>query len=312
MSLTAIGKFIKEAVVDWVDDECPRWGAALAFYSVLSLAPLLVIAVAIAGAVFGDEAARGEIVSQMQSLMGKEGAEAIQQMILHAQKPALGSLAAVMGLVVLLFGAGGVFGELRAALNRIWEVEPKRGGGVLRYLRERFLSVTMVLGTGFLLLVSLALSAFLNGAQAYFASQFPALVNLGHVVNAVVSFGLATVLFALIYKFVPDVRVAWKDVWIGAFTTAVLFTIGKFLLGLYLGRGTFGSAYGAAGSLVVLVVWIYYSAQVMFLGAELTQVYARHYGSGLQPEERKTDQQLVGESLPVERTSHTSLGRPGS
>ncbi|HEX2652456.1 MAG TPA: YihY/virulence factor BrkB family protein [Xanthobacteraceae bacterium] len=288
MSLSTIWRLLKEAGIDWLDDECPRWGAALAFYSVLSLAPLLVIAIAIAGAVFGDEAARGEVVTQMQSLMGKDGAEAIQQMILHAQKPATGSVAASIGVVVLLLGASGVFGELRAALNRIWEVDRKPGGGVMSYVKDRFLSVTMVLGTGFLLLVSLALSAFLQGAQTYFVARFPELVAMAHIADVGISFGVTMILFALIYKFVPDVRVVWKDVWIGAATTAALFIIGKFLLGFYLGRGTFGSAYGAAGSLVVMVVWVYYSAQIMFFGAELTQVYARQFGADI-----KSDQALV-------------------
>lgn len=305
MWLSTTWSFLKEAAVDWVDDECPRWGAALAFYSLLSLAPLLVIAIAIAGAVFGDEAARGEVVTQMQSLMGKDGAEAVQQMILHAQQPAIGSVAALIGLVVLLFGAGGVFGELRAALNRIWEVDRKTGGGVMRYVKDRFLSVTMVLGTGFLLLVSLILSAFLHGAQAYFVTQFPVLMSVAHVSNAIVSLGVTIVLFALIYKFVPDVHVAWKDVWIGATFTAVLFAIGKFFLGLYLGRGTFGSAYGAAGSLVVLVVWIYYSAQIIFLGAELTQLYARRYGSGMKTDEKDVNQLSTNNGTASPSTANT-------
>jgi membrane protein len=274
---------LKETGKEWSEDKAPRLGAALAFYSVLSLAPLLVIALSIAGAAFGEEAARGEVVAQIEGMVGAQGAQAIEEMIANAQKPQTGTLAAVLGIITLLFGAAGVFGQLQDALNTIWEVEPKPGRGVLGMIKDRFLSLTLVLGTAFLLLVSLALSAALHVLGEYVTGWLPGTEVVGHVVNFVLTFGVTTLLFAMIFKFVPDARVAWRDVWVGALMTAVLFTLGKFLLGLYLGRGSVGSAYGAAGSLVVLVVWIYYSAQILFFGAEFTQVHAKQHGAEITP-----------------------------
>jgi membrane protein len=276
---------LKQTGQEWVEDNAARLGAALAFYSVLSLAPLLVIVIAIAAAVFGEEAARGEVVAQIEGMVGREGAQAIQDMIAHAQKPAAGTVATVLGVAVLLFGASGVFGQLQDALNTIWEVRPKSGRGVWGVVKDRFFSFAMVLGTGFLLLVSLTVSAVLHALGEYLAGLMPGLESVWLVVNFLISFGVITLLFALIFKLVPDVKIAWKDVWVGAVLTALLFTAGKFLLGLYLGRGSVSSAYGAAGSLVVLVVWIYYSAQILFFGAEFTQVYAKRYGSQITPSE---------------------------
>jgi membrane protein len=273
---------LKQTYAEWVEDKAPRLGAALAFYSILSFAPLLVIAIAIAGAVFGEEAARGEIVGQIDQLVGHEGAVAIQQMIEHANRPGAGLVAATLGIATLLIGASGAFGQLQDALNTIWEVRPKPGRGVWGFIRDRFLSFVMVLGTGFLLMTSLVISAAIAGLSKYLTDLLPG-AWIWQVVNQVVSFGVFTLLFALIFKYVPDAKVAWKDVWVGAAVTALLFTIGKFLLGVYLGRGSVGSAYGAAGSLVVLVVWIYYSAQILFFGAELTQVYAKRHGSRIEP-----------------------------
>jgi membrane protein len=278
-------KTLKQTTSEWLDDNAPRLGAALAFYSVLSIAPLLVIALAIAGAVFGQEAARGELLSQMEGMVGSQGATAIQEMIAHAHKPAAGTIATVLGVVTLLFGAGGVFGQLQDALNTIWDVRPKSGRGVWGMIKDRFFSFTLVLGTGFLLLVSLVVSAAMHALSEYLVGLMPGAAILGHALNFALSFGATTVLFALIFKFVPDARVAWRDVWVGALLTAALFAAGKFLLGLYLGRGSIGSAYGAAGSLVVLLIWIYYSAQILFFGAEFTQVYAKRYGSGIKPAE---------------------------
>ena len=274
---------LKQTSSEWLEDNAARLGAALAFYSVLSLAPLLVIVLAIAAVVFGEEAARGQIVAQIEGMVGTEGARAIQDMIAHAQRPEAGVIATVLGVIMLLFGAAGVFGQLQDALNTIWEVQAKPGRGVWGFLKARYFSFAMVLGTGFLLLVSLVLSAALAALGKYMTDALPGLGPVWQVVNFGVSFGVVTLLFALIFKVVPDVKIAWKDVWIGAALTALLFTLGKFLLGLYLGRSSIGSAYGAAGSLVVLVVWIYYSAQILFFGAEFTQVYAKRYGLQIVP-----------------------------
>lgn len=270
---------LRETYVEWVDDKGDRLGAALAFYSVLSLAPLLVIVIAIAAAVFGREAARGEIVSQIDGLVGRDGAQAVQEMIIHSQQPATGIVAVLLGVGTLFLGAAGVFGELQDALNTIWEVPTKPSNGIWLFIKKRFFSFAMVFGTGFLLLASLAISTTLQALSEFMNARLslPAAIWLG--VDFLISFGVITLLFGLIFKVVPDVKIAWKDVWIGAVLTALLFIVGKFLLGLYLGRSGLGSAYGAAGSLIVLVVWIYYSAQILFFGAEFTQVYAKRSSS---------------------------------
>lgn len=274
---------LRETFTEWQEDKAPQLGASLAFYSILSLAPLVVIVLAIAGAFFGDEAARGELVSQIRGLVGTEGGQAIEEMIAHARKPTTGILATILGTATLLFGASGVFGQLQDALNTIWDVKPKPGRGVWGFIRDRFFSFTMVLGTGFLLLVSLALSAGLAAVGRYVGGLIPGAEAIWTVVNALVSFAVIAGLFALIFKYVPDVKIQWKDVLVGAVITAAFFTIGKLGLGLYLGTQGIGSAYGAAGSLVVLVVWVYYSAQILLFGAEFTQVYARFAGSPVVP-----------------------------
>jgi membrane protein len=272
---------LKEAFRDWNEDNAPRLGAALSYYTIFSIAPVLLISIAVAGLVFGAEAAQGRIVAQIQGLVGKSAAEAIQGMLENARKPGQGALATVFGAATLLFGAGGAFNELRAALDVIWEIPPRKGGGVLAMIRERLASFAMVLVVGFLLLVSLVLSAGISALEV--KGTFPGSGVVLQVVNNGVSLAVITVLFALIFKYLPDAHppVAWKDLWVGAFVTAALFTLGKFAIGLYLGRSSVASAYGAAGSLVLLLIWVYYSAQILFFGAELTQVYARRHGSRL-------------------------------
>lgn len=273
---------VQEAVHEFFEDRAMRLGAALAFYSVLSLGPIVLIVLVIASAVLGAEAANAEVSDQMVNLVGKEGAEALQAMVAAAHQQGSG-LAAVVGVVTLLIGATGVFGQLQDALNTIWEVQPKPSRGVMGIVKERFLSFSMVLGIGFLLLVSMVISAILSGMAKFVTSVVPALnVTMG-ITNILVSFVVITLLFAMIFKFLPDVRIAWKDVWFGAITTSILFAVGKFAIGLYLGRGTIGSAYGAAGSLVVLLLWVYYSSLILFFGAELTQVYADRFGSDIRP-----------------------------
>jgi membrane protein len=273
-----IWQLLKEAYDDWVEDKASQLGAAMAFYSILSLAPLLVIAIAIAALVFGEAQAKQQLSDQMQQLMGPEGAEAVTSLIKNAQQPKVGTIAAILGVATLLFGASGVFGQLQDAMNEIWEIKPKPLG-VWGYIKARFLSFSMVLGTGFLLLASLVLSAWLSGANDWLKEQMPGLDGLMQVAHVVISFAVVWVLFALIFRMLPDTEVTWSDVWVGAAITALLFTLGKYLIGLYLGTSSVGSAYGAAGSLVVLIIWIYYSAQILFFGAEITQVWSRKYGS---------------------------------
>ncbi|MEW6491050.1 MAG: YihY/virulence factor BrkB family protein [Cyanobacteriota bacterium] len=276
---------LKEAFQEWQDDKASRLAAALAYYTVFSLAPLVIIAIAIAGAVFGEEAARGEIERQIQGLVGSAGAEVIQTAIENANRPdANGGIASFISVVVLLFGASGVFAELQDSLNTIWEVQPKPGRGIKGFISKRILSFSMVLGIGFLLMVSLIVSAGLSALSTYMSHLIPGVGWLWEILNFVISFGVITLLFGLMYKFLPDVKITWNDVLIGAIITALLFTIGKTVLGMYLGQN-FGSTYGAAGSLVVLLAWVYYSAQILFFGAELTQVYASRYGSRIVPNE---------------------------
>ena len=269
---------------EWIEDKAARLGAALAFYAILSLAPLLVITVGIVGIVYGDGAV-GAVEHQFQALVGPEAGRAITDIVTHGRGPGGGWVATGVGVAALLLGASGVFGQLQDALDTIWEVQPRPGRGVLGVLRDRFVSFTMVLGTGFLLLVSLILSAALAAAGAYAESLLPGGAALWQLLNALLSFALVSGLFALIYRVVPDAEIAWRDAFVGGALTALLFTVGKLAIGFYLGRGTVGSAYGAAGALLVLLVWIYYSAQILFLGAEFTQVYANRRGSRVRPVE---------------------------
>jgi membrane protein len=281
----AIFGLLKQTFAEWNEDRAPRLGAALAYYTVFSLAPLLIIVIAIAGLAFGRQAAEGSIVTQIRGLVGDQGAQMIQTMIQNASKPSSGIIATIIGVVTLLFGALGVFGALQDALNTIWEVTLKPNRGILGLIKNRLLSLTMVLGTGFLLLVSLVISAVLAGLSGYLDSLFPGASTILEIVNLVISFLVVVLLFALIFKILPDADIAWRDVWIGAFITALLFVIGRFALSFYLGRAASTSTYGAAGSLVILLLWIYYAAQILFFGAEFTQVYANRYGSRVKPSE---------------------------
>lgn len=284
MRFKTIVRLVRDTVTEWNEDNVPLLAAALAYYTMFSLAPLLIIVIAIAGAVYGEEAARGEIVRQMQGLVGRDGAQLIQSMIQNASKPGSGSgIATAIGLGFLIFGASGVFGQLQAALNTIWEVKPKPGRAIKSFVQARFLSFAMVLVIGFLLLVSLVLSAAFSGISSYFGGFLPKALQFGRILNFVISFALVTLLFASIYKFLPDVKVPWKNLWVGAAVTALLFNIGNFLIGLYLGNSSVGSTYGAAGSLVVVLLWVFYSAQILLFGAEFTQVYSKHRGRPIEP-----------------------------
>ncbi len=280
------GQVFKDAFQGFRDDKTTWYAAALSYYTVLSLAPLLLIAIAVAGTFFGEQAARGEIVEQVSNLIGTEGAQVIQTAIENADSPGGGSLvASVVSITVLLWGASRVFAQLQDALNTIWGVEKKpEKGVVMTFARKRLLSFSMVLGIGFLLLVSLLVSALLNGLTKFMSGFLPGTDFLWMILNNAVSLGVITLLFAMIYKYLPDVRIAWGHVMVGALMTSLLFTLGKFAIGFYLGRSSFGSVYGAAGSLVVLLVWVYFSALIFFFGAEFTQAYTRRTGSAIVPD----------------------------
>ena len=275
---------LKKAASAWMEDQAPTLGAALAYYTVFSLAPLLIIAISIAALVFGREAAQGQIFDQLRDLLGDAGGKAMQDMVQNANaKPATGLVATLIGFLTLLFGASGVFGQLQTSLNAIWGVQPKPGRGVLGIVRDRFLSFGFILVVGFLLLVSLFLTALIAFVGHWFSGMAPGMETLAQILNSVLSLAVITLLFAMIFKFLPDAKIAWRDVWIGALITAALFTAGKFALGLYLGKSGVASSYGAAGSLIVLLLWVYYSAQILFFGAEFTQVYANRFGSHVRP-----------------------------
>ena len=271
----------KSAVSSWIDDYAPSMGAALSYYTVFSLAPLLLIVVSVAGLVFGEEAVRGELFGQLQSLMGADAAQAVQGLLASASRPTHGVLGTVIGLAVLVFGATTVFGELQDDLDRIWRAPARTSGGWWSLLRARLLSFGMILALAFLLMVSLVVGAVIAALGKWWGPLFGGWEVLAQVVNLVVGFGLTTAIFAIIYKMMPRVHVRWHDVWIGAVVTALLFTIGKFLIGLYIGKSGVASGYGAAGSLIVVFIWVYYSAQIFLLGAEFTWVYARMHGSML-------------------------------
>lgn len=279
--MTAKGAWLltKAAVSSWVDDYAQSMGAALAYYTMLSIAPFLWIVIALAGMVFGVEAARGEIAAQLQGLMGREGAEAVEKLLESASKPAESAAAAAAGLVLLLVGATSVFAELQDSLDRIWRAPKRPGMGILSLLQTRLLSVGTIAGISFLLMVSLVVSAGLAALGKMWGLGFADWQPAVAVINVVGSYVLTTTVFAMIYKVMPRVKVAWTDVFIGATVTALLFTIGKALIGLYIGRSGVTSVFGAAGSLVMAMVWVYYSAQIFLLGAEFTWAYSVTYGS---------------------------------
>jgi membrane protein len=264
----------------WSDDYVPSMGAALAYYTLFSLAPLLLIVIAIAGLVFGQDAARGEIEAQLRSLMGEGSALAVQEMLTSVRKPAEGVTATIIGVCLLLIGATTVFGELQDTLNRIWKVPARnKVGGWIHLVRSRVLSFGMVMALGFLLVVSLVFSAALAVAGRWWGPLFGEWQLLATVADSLSSFVVVAILFAFIYKTMPTVQIKWGDVWVGAVVTALLFTLGKSLIGLYIGRSGVVTGFGAAGSLVVVMLWVYYSAQIFLIGAEFTWIYANTFGS---------------------------------
>jgi len=276
-------RLLRDTVRDWYGDRAQRLGAALAFYTLFALAPGLVILIPLTGVFLGPQAAQGHIVERIGFLIGRSGAEAIEVTIVSARESGAG--VTIVAVVTLVFGLWWVFGELQDALNTIWAVTPRPGRRFLVILRERFWSFLLVVGVGFLLIASLAVSAWLAALGGFFAHLLPAPAAVLEAVDFVISFCLVTFLFGMIFKLLPDVYVAWRDVWLGAALTSLLFSLGKIVIGLYLVRTTIGSAYGAAGSLVVILLWVYYSAQILFFGAEFTKVWARRHGTGGVPTE---------------------------
>lgn len=288
MKLGDIGSLLKRTWAEFQADKAMTLGAALAFYTALSLAPLLLLVTVIAGAAFGDQATRGEIAHQLNDLIGDEGAKAVQGMLASTQRPGGSLVSTVVGIVTLLFGATGVFTSLQDALNTVWNVKPEDARtGVWGFIRDRLASFSMICAMAFLLLVSLVFSAVLNALGGLVNHRMPGGDLWMGGANLVIGFLVTTLMFATIYKYLPHARPDWSDVLTGAVITAVLFTVGKYLIGLYLGTASIGSTYGAAGSFVVLLVWIYYSSLIVLFGAEFTQVYAQHYGSGLSPAGRR-------------------------
>jgi membrane protein len=280
MTAKDLWSLIKAAAAGWVADYAPSMGAALAFYTMFSIAPLLLIVISIAGLVFGEAAARGEIFSQLQSLLGPTGALAVQHLLESVHGATKDVAGTVFGLVLLLIGATSVFGELQDALDRIWRAPARAGqSGLWRLLRARLLSFGMILGIGFLLLVSLVAHATLAALRKWWGPVPGHWAAAATIIELASSFLLITVMFAMIYKLMPRVRIDWKDVWIGAAATSLLFTVGKVLIGVYIGSSGIASGFGAAASLVVVLLWVYYSAQIFLLGAELTWVYAHKFGS---------------------------------
>jgi membrane protein len=280
MTAREIWRMAVELFRRWRKHDPFQLAAALAYYTIFSLAPLLIIAIGIAGIVFSRESAQYQVFETVQDLIGLDGAKAIQEIIRSTGNERSGFLAAIIGVIVLLIGAGGVVGQLQVSLNKVWEIEPNPTAGWWDIVRSRFLSYALVLGIGFLLLVSLMVTAVLSAISRYVSGLVPALALLWPFIDMVISFGFVTVLFAIIYKVLPDVDVPWKDVWIGAAITSILFSAGKLAIGIYLGQSSISSSYGAAGSVVTILLWVYYSALIFFFGAEFTHYYSTQFGRG--------------------------------
>jgi membrane protein len=293
-------RMLKDALTAWWNDQAPSKGAALAYYSMFSIAPLLYLIISIAGLFFGPDAVRGMVFDQIAALMGQNGAEAIREMLAHVSEPKTGTMTAVVSVTVLLFSASSVFGQLQTALDTIWRVpeaekRKEQANGVWSFVRSRLLTFGMVFGLAFLVTVSLLLSAALSALGKWWGPFFGRWEAVAQVLDVVVNFGVLTVVFGAIYKLMPRAHIQWRDVWVGALVTALLFVIGKFLIGLYLGKGDVGSSFGAFGSIVIVMVWVYYSAQIFLLGAEFTWVYAHARGSrrGEQPQKANLGEAMV-------------------
>jgi membrane protein len=292
-----------ETISIWNNANASAMGAAIAFYTIFAIAPLFILVLALAGAIFGPEAAHRELFGQIKGLVGDNGATAIQSILTAADKPKTSLFATIIGFIALFVGASTVFIQLQQSLNAIWNVRLKTTG-LKSFIRHRLLSFAALLGIGFLLLVSLIVSAALEAAGKWMGGMIPAHEVIWQILDEAISVGIITLLFAMIFKMLPDVQVAWRDVWVGAFITALFFTAGKYLLGAYLGRGSLSSAYGAAGSFVVVLLWVYYSAQLLLFGAASTHVYAKHHGSAIKPTGN-------AEFVTLEKTEPRERAQPG-
>jgi membrane protein len=286
---------LKQTAIEWLDDKAPQLGAALAYYTVFSLAPLVLVLLAIIGVLFREDPAGAwsRITEQMGYFLDKSAVQVVTDIAQEASKPGKSAMATVIGIALALFGASGVFGQLQDALNTIWGVKAKPGEGIASFLRARFVSFGMLGGVFFLLLVSLTIEALLKGFSHYVQAHLPGGLAIAVSVYLVFDFAVVVMLFAMIFKFLPDAKIQWRDVWIGAVMTAIFFGVGKWVLGLYLGSGAASSAYGAASSLITLLLWIYYSSQILLFGAEFTQVYANQAGRRVEPSEH---------AVPIEAT----------
>lgn len=300
----------RDSCAAWIEDEASTRGAAIAYYTVFSIAPLLLIVIAVAGLVWGRETVQGQLISSLAGLVGQDGAMGIKAVLASASKPADGLIATGISLVALVIGATTVFGELQSALDHVWRVpEALKKRGIWSLLRTRVLSFGLVLGLGFLMIASLIVSAGISALNQWAGGLLPEWELWLHILNAVVSIGTSTVLFAMIFKLMPSAKVAWRDVWVGAVVTAVLFEIGKYLIGLYIGKTSVTSSLAAAGSIVVLLVWVYYAAQILLLGAEFTWVYARNrkaLGDGMAASTTATAKVTPSPALPPSRPPRTT------
>jgi membrane protein len=283
---TDVIPLFKQTFNEWLEDKAPQLGAALAYYTVFSLAPLILLLLAIIGVLFRDSSgAWSRITEQMGYFLDRSALDVVQQIAQKAAQPHKSTMATIIGVALALFGASGVFGQLQDALNTIWGVKAKPGLGIKGFIRARFLSFAMVAGVCFLLLVSLVIEGLLKGFSHYVQTHLPGGLTLAVAVYLIFDICIVVLVFAMVFKFLPDVKVRWRDVWIGSILTAILFVVGKWALGLYLGSGAASSAYGAASSLITLLLWIYYSSQILLFGAEFTQVYARKFGAAVEPDE---------------------------
>ena len=276
-SIKSIPSLITEAYFEMLDDKGFKMAVALSYYSAFSLGPLLIIVIAIAGFIFGEEAAKGQLFFELKNMIGSDGAQMMETIIKGASNTTTSIFATIFSVILLVFGAIGVFVELQESLNMVWGVEPKPGKGLKMFIRNRIISFSMVVATGFLLMVSLVINSAIALLNELMAEAFPSLIPIAFILNSAASLIVITILFALIYKVLPDVLISWRYVWLGAGITSVLFSIGKYLIGLYLGSSSYASTYGAAASLVIIFLWIYYSGLILFFGAELTQVYRKRY-----------------------------------
>jgi membrane protein len=309
MTLKTAWQLIKTAGSNWSDDKASRLGAAIAYYTVFAIPPLLVIVIFVASLVFDENRVRSQLMDQVGGMVGEQGAGSIGSALDKIGSHKSGIIATVIAAATLILTATGLFVELQSSLNTIWGVQAKGGLGVWGFIRDRLLSFAMVLGIGFLLMVSLVVSAVLAALGKYLAGLVPGLDWVWMLVNVGVSIGVITLLFAMIFKVLPDLRIAWRDVWVGALLTAILFTAGKFALGLYLGKNSTVSAYGAAGSLVLILLWVYYSAQILFFGAEFTQAYAARCGTQLVPKPNAQWVECPPEALKAQQRPGTPMAR---